>query len=84
MLKLPGPNVATETHTVYLSCKDAYGLAVLLATSYNFQAHASWLSKKPSCTKILLMLRMWLAVIALNYSVENIQNDICQKIYNII
>ena len=50
-----------------------------LATRYNFQAHASWLSKKPSCTKILLNVRMRPVAIALNCSVENIRNDVRQK-----
>ena len=61
----------TNVHTVRLS---------FLATRYNFQAHTSWLSKKPSCTKILLTVRMQPAAIALNYSIENIRNDVCQKI----
>ena len=33
MLKLPSPNVAAETHTVYLSYKGAYGPAVLPGNS---------------------------------------------------
>ena len=44
------------------------------------QDHASCLSKKLSCTKILLTVHMWPVPIALNYSVENIRNDICHKI----
>ena len=54
-----------------------------LATRYNFQA-SSWLSKKPSCMKILLNVHMRPATIALNYSVENIRNNIRQKIIIII
>ena len=52
-----------------------------LTTRYNFQAHASWLTgcKKPSCTKILLTVRTWPAAIMLNYSIENIRNDVRQK-----
>ena len=38
---------------------------------------ASWL---PSCTKILLMVRMRPTAIVLNYSVKNIQNNVRQKI----
>ena len=63
----------TKVRTVRLS---------FLATRYNFQAHASWLTgcqKKPSCTKILLTVRTRPAAIALNYSVENIRNDVRQK-----
>ena len=64
----------TKVRTVRLS---------FLATRYNFQA-SSWLSKKPSCMKILLNVRMRPAAIALNYSVENIRNDVRQKIIIII
>ena len=46
------------------------------------QVHTSWLSKKPSCTKILFTVRMRPATIALNYSVESIRNNVRQKIYN--
>ena len=47
-----------------------------------FQSHlgASWL---PGCTKILLMVRMRPAAIALNFSIKNIQNDIRQIIMKI-
>ena len=38
---MPSPNIATETHTVYLSYKGAYGPFWQLV----IQAHASWLSK---------------------------------------
>ena len=64
----------TKVRTVRLS---------FLATRYNFQA-SSWLSKKPSCMKILLNVRMRPAAIALNYNVENIRNDVRQKIIIII
>ena len=37
---------------------------------------ADRLSKKPSCTKILLAVRTPSAAIALNYSVDNIRNDV--------
>ena len=60
----------TKVRTVRLS---------FLATRYNFQS-SSWLSKKPSCMKILLNVRMRPAAIALNYNVENIRNDVRQKI----
>ena len=79
MLKLPSPNVAAETHTVYLSYKGVYAPAVLPGNS--LFKHTSWLSKKLSCTKILLMVRMRPTAIALNYSIENIWNDVRQKIY---
>ena len=75
MLKLPSPNVAAETHTVYLSYKGVYCPSWQLV----IQAHASWVSKKLSCMKILLTVRMPPAAIALNYSVVNIQNDVRQK-----
>ena len=81
MLKLPSPNVATETHTlpfvqrcVRSGC-PSWQLVI--------QAHASWLSKKPSCMKIL-QVRMRPAAIALNYSIEKIRNDVRQKIITII
>ena len=59
----------TKVRTVQLS---------FLAT-YHFQAHASWLSKKPSCSKILLTVCMQPVAITLNDSVENIRNDVCQN-----
>jgi len=61
-------------HTVYLSYKGVYGPAILSGNSL-IQAHASWLSKKQSCTKLLLTVRMRPAPIALNYSVEKSQFD---------
>ena len=65
MLKLPSPNVTAETHTVYLSYKGAYSPAVLPGNSLFKLTLAGWLSKKPSCMKILLTVRMWPAAITL-------------------
>ena len=72
MLKLPRPNVAAETHTVYLSYKGAYGPAVLPGNSL----------LKLSCQRNQAVRKSYLrsAAIALNYSLENIRNDIHQKI----
>ena len=67
-------------------CKGAHALAVLHAwlsfITVIIQAHANWLSdaEKPKLY-ILLMFRMQPAVIALNYSIKNIRNDVCQIIY---
>ena len=77
-LKLPSPNVTAETHTVYLSYKGACCPAVLPGNSL--------LKLAVKETKLYenLTVRMWPAAITLNYiydySVENIQNNICQKI----
>ena len=69
-------------HTLFTFCIKVRTVWLsFLATRYNFQAHASWLSKKPNYTKILLTVCMRPAAITLNYSVENIWNDVCQKIY---
>ena len=57
-----------------------FGLSFLAVI---IQPHASWLSEKPSCTKILLTFPMRPRV-ALNYSVKNIWNDVCQIIYTYI
>ena len=68
-------NMLLPKHTLFtFPAKYAYAPAVTI------QAHTSCMSKKASCTKILLTVRMRPAAIALNYSIENIQNDVCQKV----
>ena len=79
MLKLLSTNVAAETRTVYLSYKGAYGRCCP-SWQLVIHAHASWLSKKTKLYKNLT-IHMRPVATALNYSIENIRNDIHQKIY---
>ena len=76
MLKLPNPNVTAE-HTVYLSYKGASVRLSFLVTHYS---RSCLLAVKETKLYENLTIRMWPATITLNYSVENIRNDVYQKI----
>ena len=71
-------------HNCYLHTKVHILRLSFLAVFHNCchsSSRCSWLSEKPSSTKILLTFHTWPAAIALNYSVKNIRNDVHQLIY---
>ena len=76
-LKLPSPNVATKTHTVYLSYKGVYGPAVLPGNLL-FKLMLAGYQKNQAVRKSYVRMRP--VAIALNYSIENIRNDVRQKV----
>ena len=80
--QLPSPNVAAETQLLPFvqRCACSGCSSWLSFITVIIQANASWLSEKLSCTKILLTSHMRPTAIALNFSVKNIRNDVCQII----
>ena len=81
MLKLPSPNVAAETHTVYLSYKGAYGPAVLSGNSL-FKLTLAGCKRNQAVRKSCGPHAP--VAIVLNYSFENIRNDVRLKIIIVI
>ena len=71
-LQLPSPNVAAEIQLFPFvqRCTHSSCLFWLSFTTVIIQAHASWFSEKPSCTKILRTFHLRPRAIRFNYSIK--------------